>query len=101
MPPDRRSPCPCPIRAREADLPRPDNRDAYQAKINRCVCRTCARDAVVRHYFSDHEGRAGYLYGIDANRAALDAVLRYHHEQGLTPRRMTLEEVFVTELLDT
>ena len=40
-------------------------------------------------------------YGIGANRAAIEAVLRYHHEQGLTPSRMTLEEVFVPELLDT
>ena len=40
-------------------------------------------------------------YGIDANRAAIDAVLRYHHEQGLTSRRLTVEEVFVPALLDT
>jgi hypothetical protein len=40
-------------------------------------------------------------YGIEANRTALDAVLRYHHEQGLTPRRFTIEEIFVPELLDT
>ncbi|MGI4942659.1 MAG: hypothetical protein ACRYHQ_19180 [Janthinobacterium lividum] len=40
-------------------------------------------------------------YGIEANRAAIDAVLRYHHEQGLTERRFTIEEVFVPGLLDT
>jgi hypothetical protein len=40
-------------------------------------------------------------YGIAANRIALDAVLRYHHEQGLTKRRFTIEDVFVPELLDT
>ena len=40
-------------------------------------------------------------YGISANRAAIEAVLRYHHEQGLTPRRFSLEEVFVPSLLDT
>ena len=40
-------------------------------------------------------------YGIEANRAAIDAVLRYHHEQGLTERRLTIEEVFVPGLLDT
>ena len=39
-------------------------------------------------------------YGIAANRAAIDAVLRYHHEQGLTSRRFTIEEVFVPQLLD-
>ncbi len=40
-------------------------------------------------------------YGVDANRAALDAVLRYHHEQGLTKRRFNIEDVFVPYLLDT
>jgi hypothetical protein len=40
-------------------------------------------------------------YGVTANRAAIDAVLRYHHEQGLTKRRFTVEEVFVPYLLDT
>ncbi len=40
-------------------------------------------------------------YGIDANRGAIDAVLRYHHEQGLTDRRLTIENVFVPGLLDT
>ncbi len=39
-------------------------------------------------------------YGIARNRAAVDAVLRYHHEQGLTKRRFTMEEVFVPYLLD-
>ena len=40
-------------------------------------------------------------YGIAANRAAIDAVLRYHHEQGLTARRFTVDEVFVPGLLET
>ncbi|WP_458097936.1 hypothetical protein [Roseomonas sp. WA12] len=42
-----------------------------------------------------------WSYGIQPNRAAIDAVLRYHHEQGLTTRRLTFEEVFVPYLLDT
>lgn len=40
-------------------------------------------------------------YGIARNRAAIDAVLRYHHEQGLTKRRFTIKDVFVPGLLDT
>ncbi|BBA97494.1 putative 4,5-dihydroxyphthalate decarboxylase [Actinacidiphila reveromycinica] len=40
-------------------------------------------------------------YGITANRTALDTFLRYHHEQGLSKRRLTCEDVFVPELLDT
>ena len=40
-------------------------------------------------------------YGLAANRAAIDAVLRYNHEQGLTKRRFTAEDIFVPYLLDT
>lgn len=40
-------------------------------------------------------------YGISANRATLDTYLRYHHEQGLSSRLWTVEEVFAPELLDT
>ena len=40
-------------------------------------------------------------YGIEANHAAIDTVLRYHHEQGLTQRRFTIEDVFAPGLLDT
>lgn len=46
-------------------------------------------------------GADWWPYGIAANRAAIDAVLRYHHEQGLTDRRLTIEEVFAPGLLDT
>ena len=40
-------------------------------------------------------------YGVAANRTAVDTLLRYHHEQGLSRHRLTCEDVFVTELLDT
>ena len=46
-------------------------------------------------------GADWWPYGMAANRAAIDAVLRYHHEQGLTGRRLAIEEVFVPALLDT
>ena len=39
-------------------------------------------------------------YGVKRNRAALDAFLRYHYEQGLSKRRWTIEEVFVPYLLE-
>ena len=39
-------------------------------------------------------------YGIARNRSALDAFLRYHFEQGLSKRRMTIEDVFVPYLLE-
>ena len=40
-------------------------------------------------------GNDWWPYGIEANRTAIDAVLRYHHEQGLTDRRLTIDDVFV------
>ena len=46
-------------------------------------------------------GEDWWPYGIKANRAALDSILRYHHEQGLTRRRFTVEDIFVPYLLDT
>jgi hypothetical protein len=42
-----------------------------------------------------------FPYGMSANRTAIDAYLRYHHEQGLSPRRWTADELFATELLDS
>jgi len=37
----------------------------------------------------------------DERVAALDAILRYHYQQGLTTRRFTCEDVFVDNLLET
>ena len=40
-------------------------------------------------------------YGVTANRTAIDTYLRYHFEQGLSARRWTVEEIFVSELRET
>ncbi len=64
--------------------------------------------AVITPWFSElfAENRAllgedWWPYGLDANRKAVDTFLRYHHEQGLSRRRLTSEDIFVPELLDT
>lgn len=51
----------------------------------------------------DREFFAGdwWPYGIESNRAAVETLLRYHYEQGLSKHRLTFEEVFVPDLLDT
>jgi len=49
----------------------------------------------------DLMGEDWWPYGVKANRTAIDAVLRYHHEQGLTARRFVAEDIFVPYLLDT
>lgn len=39
-------------------------------------------------------------YGVDANRKTLETFLRYHHEQGLSPRLMSAEGLFAPETFD-
>ena len=42
-----------------------------------------------------------WSYGLDANRHVLETFLRYHHEQGLSPRRLEPEELFAPETLES
>ncbi|MEK9659353.1 MAG: hypothetical protein VW450_05355 [Chloroflexota bacterium] len=42
-----------------------------------------------------------YPYGLAANRNVVETAMRFSHEQGLTPRVMTPEEVFAPALLDS
>jgi 4,5-dihydroxyphthalate decarboxylase len=44
-------------------------------------------------------GEDAWPYGIEANRKPLETALRYHHEQGMSKRRFTLEEIFAPEAL--
>jgi 4,5-dihydroxyphthalate decarboxylase len=41
-----------------------------------------------------------FPYGIKANKAMLDTIVAFSHEQGLTPRKMTVEELFAQSTLD-
>jgi 4,5-dihydroxyphthalate decarboxylase len=45
-------------------------------------------------------GEDWWPYGFAANRGVLDTFLRYHHEQGLSKRRLQPEELFAAETLD-
>ena len=58
--------------------------------------------AVITPWFSElfAENRAllgedWWPYGVGANRKAVDTFLRYHHEQGLSRRLLTSEDIFV------
>ena len=42
-----------------------------------------------------------FPYGIKANREMLDTITDYSHEQGLTPRKMKMDELFAESLLDS
>jgi 4,5-dihydroxyphthalate decarboxylase len=41
-----------------------------------------------------------WSYGFEKNRAVLDTFLRYHHEQGLSKRRLKPEDLFAPETLE-
>ncbi len=42
-------------------------------------------------------GRDWWPYGIERNRHVIETFTRYHHEQGLSPRQLTIEEMFAPE----
>jgi 4,5-dihydroxyphthalate decarboxylase len=44
-------------------------------------------------------GRDWFPYGIEVNRPSIEALLQYTHEQGLSQRRLTIEELFVPSTL--
>jgi 4,5-dihydroxyphthalate decarboxylase len=44
-------------------------------------------------------GRDWFPYGIAQNRPSIEALLQYTHEQGLTARRVKLEELFAPSTL--
>jgi len=44
-------------------------------------------------------GEDWWPYGVEPNRNVLETFLRYHHEQGLSKRRLTVDELFAPETL--
>ena len=42
-----------------------------------------------------------FPYGLSANRMVIEAAMQYSHEQGLTPRVLTPEEIYAPTLLDS
>jgi len=48
----------------------------------------------------DMMGDDFWPYGVEKNRCTLDTFLRYHHEQGLSPRQLTVDEMFAPETLE-
>ncbi len=45
-------------------------------------------------------GDDAWPYGVAANRKPLETALRYHHEQGMSKRRFSAEEIFAPETLE-
>ena len=46
-------------------------------------------------------GEDWWPYGLEPNRRVLETFLRYHHEQGLSKRRLEAAELFAPETLAT
>jgi 4,5-dihydroxyphthalate decarboxylase len=51
--------------------------------------------------FAKDFGADPFPYGIEANRTTLDAFCRFAHDQGITSRRMTPEDLFPPEMHKT
>jgi 4,5-dihydroxyphthalate decarboxylase len=83
---------------------------AFEEAKRRCVDRlrdfTCARAplpwvaAIANEIVADY-GPDPYPYGIEPSRATIEAFCRYAHEQGVTPRLMTPEDLFPPEVRAT
>ena len=52
-------------------------------------------------YTKNLMGADWWPYGIDKNRKAIETFLRYHHEQGLSEKLMTINDLFAPETFDS
>jgi 4,5-dihydroxyphthalate decarboxylase len=48
-----------------------------------------------------HLGKDWWSYGFEPNKHVIDTFLRYHHEQGLSTRRLKAEELFAPETFES
>jgi 4,5-dihydroxyphthalate decarboxylase len=80
---------------------------AFEESKRRCFERlrdfTCARvplpwAAAIADEIAASFGPDPYPYGVEASRATIEAFCRYAHEQGVTHRRMTPEDLFPPEV---
>jgi 4,5-dihydroxyphthalate decarboxylase len=46
-------------------------------------------------------GADWWPYGLEPNRTVLETFLRYHHEQGLSKKRLAPEDLFAPETLES
>lgn len=58
---------------------------------------------LVQHAEEDRAllGEDFWSYGVEQNRIVLEAFVRYHHAQGLSPRRVEVEELFAPEATES
>jgi 4,5-dihydroxyphthalate decarboxylase len=80
---------------------------AFEESKRRCFERlrdfTCARvplpwAAAIADEIAARYGPDPYPYGVEASRPTIEAFCRYAHEQGVTHRLMTAEDLFPAEV---
>jgi 4,5-dihydroxyphthalate decarboxylase len=80
---------------------------AAKARAYELYAQTAALPAMIPWLVSHIEeirkeiGEDWWPYGLEPNRKALETFLRYHHEQGLSKKLRTPEELFARETLST
>jgi len=80
---------------------------AAKAKALELYHQTAAMPAMLPWFVAHVEdtrremGEDWWPYGLAPNRHVLDTFLRYHHEQGLSKRRIAPEELFAKETLES
>jgi 4,5-dihydroxyphthalate decarboxylase len=78
-----------------------------KAKAYRLYDQTAALPAMVPWLIAQLDearremGEDWWPYGVEPNRKVLETFLRYHHEQGLSKRRFTPDELFARETLES
>jgi 4,5-dihydroxyphthalate decarboxylase len=78
-----------------------------KAKAYRLYDQTAALPAMVPWLLAQIDearremGEDWWPYGLEPNRRVLETFLRYHHEQGLSKRRLTPDELFARETLES
>ena len=77
--------------------------EAKRRCFNRLTDFTCARiplpwAAAIADEIAAGYGPDPYPYGIEASRPTLEAFCRYAHDQGVTHRRMTVDDLFPREV---
>ncbi|HEY6256210.1 MAG TPA: ABC transporter substrate-binding protein [Xanthobacteraceae bacterium] len=80
--------------------------EAKRRSLERLRDFTCARiplpwAAAIADEIAASYGPDPYPYGVEASRATIEAFCRYAHEQGVTQRRMTPEDLFPPEVRAT
>jgi 4,5-dihydroxyphthalate decarboxylase len=77
--------------------------EAKRRCLNRLRDFTCARiplpwAAAIADEIATNYGPDPYPYGIEESRPTLEAFCRYAHDQGVTQRRMTIDDLFPREV---